>query len=125
MSDVPMTRPQEALVVHQAEENAPSTFVELEDGRVLGAKYDGRVLGAKYDRESSLFTVSDDGGISWSEPVELGDKSGGPVQAFGASQSLRQCRWGVWRDRDGWPTILTSSSGAQRMAVRPGSRRWR
>ena len=83
MSDVPMTRPQEALVVHQAEENAPSTFVELEDGRVLGAKYDGRVLGAKYDRESSLFTVSDDGGISWSEPVELGDKSGGPVQAFG------------------------------------------
>ena len=61
MTNVPMTRPEETLAVHEANEAAPSTFVELADGCILGASIrDG----------TSTFATSDDGFvISMSYPV--------------------------------------------------------
>ena len=47
MSNVPMTRPEEALAIHEPAVAALSTFVELQDGRILAAAGD-----------TSAFTVS-------------------------------------------------------------------
>ena len=72
MSDVPMTRPEEALAVHQTRYFHGSTFVELEDGRVLHAA-------------GGRFTVSEDGGLSWSEEFTCRDANGDPVGTHGCS----------------------------------------
>ena len=40
MSNVPMTRPEEALAIHETRYFHSSTFTELEDGRVLHAAWD-------------------------------------------------------------------------------------
>ena len=50
MSNVPMTRPNEALAVHPPTSMAPNTFVELRDGRILGAAHFG-------DSGSSIFPI--------------------------------------------------------------------
>jgi len=66
MSNVPMTRPEEMLAVHETTFFHSSTFVELESGRVL------HVSGTR-------FTSSDDGGITWSGESERRDANGNPV----------------------------------------------
>ena len=64
--DVPMTRPGELLAVHETTFFHSSTFVQLEGGRILHT--DGKV-----------FTTSDDGGITWSQPFTRKDVQGNPV----------------------------------------------
>ena len=63
MSNIPMTRPEEALAVDHTSFFSKSTFVELDKGRVLQS------IGKE-------FINSDDGGITWSEPITLKDKNG-------------------------------------------------
>ena len=66
MNNVPMTRPEEMLAEHRTHFNTSMTFVELEDGRILQAG-------------GTKFTLSEDGGITWSEPFERKDADGNPV----------------------------------------------
>jgi len=73
MNNVPMTRPEELLAIHDQSYGHSSTFVELEDGRIL------HVAG-------TIFTTSDDGGITWSKPYQCVDTEGNPVG--GSSTSL-------------------------------------
>ena len=54
MSNVPMTRPEEALAIHETRYFHDSSFVELDDGRVMHSAH-------------GVFTFSDDGGVTWSE----------------------------------------------------------
>ncbi|MBM4085728.1 MAG: exo-alpha-sialidase, partial [Planctomycetes bacterium] len=61
-----MTRPQEALAVHQTNYFHSSTFVELGDGRILHAA-------------GTAFCTSDDGGLTWSKPFSCVDKDGNRV----------------------------------------------
>ena len=76
MSNVPMTRPNETLAVHPPTSMAPNTFVELRDGRILGAAHFG-------DSGSSIFTISDDKGLTWSDPRLAPIKKGGPIYVRG------------------------------------------
>ena len=39
MSNIPMTRPEEALAIHETRYFHSSTFTELEDGRVLARRW--------------------------------------------------------------------------------------
>ncbi len=66
MSNVPMTRPEEMLVEHKTAYFHSSTFVELDDGRILRHAY-------------AEFTTSEDGGITWSEPFQRRDADGNLV----------------------------------------------
>ncbi len=72
MSNVPMTRPEEALAIHETRYFHSSTFTELEDGRVLHAA-------------GTQFNTSDDGGITWSESFSCSDTEGNPVGGGGTS----------------------------------------
>ena len=72
MSNVPMTRPEDALAVHETRYFHSSTFTRLEDGRILHAA--GRT-----------FTTSDDGGLGWSDPFKCRDVNGDPVGGGGTS----------------------------------------
>ena len=60
MSNVPMTMPNLVLATHKTKFFHSSTFVELHDGRVLHAA-------------GTVFTTSDDGGITWSDEFERRD----------------------------------------------------
>ena len=68
MSNVPMTRPEEALAIHDMRCGHGATWVGLEGGRIL--------------MSAGQFTVSDDGGITWGEWYpgldENGDGVSGP-----------------------------------------------
>lgn len=70
MSDVPMTRPEEMLAEHETSYFMSSTFVELQDGRILHAA-------------KTTFTTSDDGGVTWSAESERTDTNGAPVGGGG------------------------------------------
>ncbi|MCI0622851.1 MAG: glycoside hydrolase [Acidobacteria bacterium] len=72
-SDVPMTRPEECLAVHDGI-GAKASFVELSDGSILIARGQGR------------FSTSKDGGLTWSEPVVFRDVAGQALE--GASANL-------------------------------------
>lgn len=72
MSNVPMTRPEEALAIHETRYFHSSTFTELEDGRVLHAA-------------GTQFNTSDDGGITWSESFSHTDTEGNTVGGGGTS----------------------------------------
>ena len=72
MNHVPMTRPEEALAIHETNYFHSSTFVELEDGRILHAA-------------GTTFTASDDGGLTWSEPFSSTDTDGNRVGGSGTS----------------------------------------
>ncbi len=63
MSNVPMTRPEEVLAIHEQSYGHSVTFVGLEDGRIL-------------ESTGSEFLYSDDGGITWSEPYPALDENG-------------------------------------------------
>src|SRR5262245_23651051 len=62
-SDVPMTRPEALLAVHDNRAGHSSTFVELEAGRIL------QLAGTR-------FMTSDDGGITWSKSFQRKDTNG-------------------------------------------------
>ena len=66
MNNVPMTRPDLALAVHDTPFFHSSTFVELADGRVL------HVAGG-------VRTLSDDRGLTWSDSERLVDTNGDSV----------------------------------------------
>lgn len=66
MSNVPMTRPEDALAIHTDDCFRRPTFAGLADGRIVMT--DGR-----------LFYVTDDGGVTWSEGTEQRDSDGNPV----------------------------------------------
>ena len=68
MSNVPMTRPEEALATYDLTYWHHTAFVERRDSSIL------QVCGAK-------FLISEDGGITWSEPYECRDPNGEPVVA--------------------------------------------
>jgi len=72
MSNVPMTRPEGALAIHETRYFHSSTFTELDDGRVLHAA-------------GTTFTTSDDGAITWSEEFQRLDANGDPVGGGGTS----------------------------------------
>ncbi len=56
MSHVPMTRPKEALAIHETPYYHSSTFVQLDGGRILQCVWGGALI------------HSDDGGLTWSKP---------------------------------------------------------
>ncbi len=72
MSNVPMTRPEEALAIHDTTYFHDSSFVELDDGWLMHTA-------------RGLFSYSDDGGVTWSEDSRRVDRDGGPV---GGNSSL-------------------------------------
>ena len=117
MSNVPMTRPEEALAIHETRYFHSSTFTELEDGRVLHAA-------------GTQFNTSDDGGITWSESFSHADTEGNPVGGGGTSL-VRLSGSGIGlaamqRPSDGSSESARRTtiwlSGGQRMAERLGSR---
>ena len=63
MSNVPMTRPEEALAMHDITHHYACGYVERADGSIL------KISGTK-------FTTSDDGGITWSDYYECHDPDG-------------------------------------------------
>ena len=63
MSNVPMTRSEEALAQLETTHGFAATFVERADGRIL-------------QLTGTLFTTSDDGGLTWSEPFQCHDTNG-------------------------------------------------
>lgn len=67
MANRPMTRPDEILAEHRTRFFHSSTFVELEDGRIL-------------HNAGKTFTLSADGGLTWSEPESRQDTDGNPVE---------------------------------------------
>ncbi len=71
MSNVPMTRPDEMLAEHTSA-HRHTALLQLRDGRILQAS--GR-----------KFTVSEDGGLSWSGPFQRTDKNGELVGGGGTS----------------------------------------
>ena len=73
MSNVPMTRPDEVLAVHNTRYFHSSTFVELEE--------DGRILHVA----NRTFTTSDDGGLTWSGESQRRDVDGNEVGGGGTS----------------------------------------
>jgi len=72
MSNVPMTRPHEALAIHDQQYGHSATFAGLQGGRIL--LFGGGEL-----------TVSDDGGLSWGRPYQPMDENGEVVAARSAS----------------------------------------
>lgn len=103
MSNVPMTRPEELLAVHERPYFRAASFVELEDGRILSAS-------------GADFHTSEDGGITWSDAFENRDVNGGPVtgaslvklsgNGVGLMGSVRgdDRRLVFWRSEDGGET---------------------
>lgn len=61
MSNVPMTRPEEALAIHDMQCGHASTFVGLAGGRIL--------------LHAGVCRVSDDGGLTWGEPYQGVDEN--------------------------------------------------
>ena len=72
MSNVPMTRPEEALAIHELEYSHSVTFVGLEGGRIVLSS-------------GSEFRISEDGGITWGEAYEGKDEDGNVLQGGCAS----------------------------------------
>ncbi len=75
MSNVPMTRPEEALSIQVSDFPASQTFAGLEGGRIMRASARG-------------FSISDDGGMTWNEPFAGRDENGDPVVDAKALVSL-------------------------------------
>ncbi len=82
MSNVPMTRPEEMLAEHKTSFFHSSTFLELDDGRILHAA-------------DTTFTTSQDGGITWSEPFQRRDTNGDAVGGPGTSLVKLAGRGGI------------------------------
>jgi len=68
MTNVPMTRPNELLAMHEQNYGHSVSFVGLEGGRIL-------------EGTGAEFIYSDDGGITWSEPYPGLDHTGEPLPA--------------------------------------------
>ena len=63
-NDVPMTRPEELLALHEKFIRKPA-FVQLDGGRILAAR--------------GAFAYSDDGGLTWCEPFQASAADGEPL----------------------------------------------
>ena len=72
MSNVPMTRSEEALAQLETTHGFAASFVERADGRIL-------------QLTGTLFTSSDDGGLTWSVPFQRRDTNGDLVGDGGMS----------------------------------------
>lgn len=72
MSNVPMTLPELVLATHKTGFFHSSSFIELDDGRILHAA-------------GTRFTTSEDGGITWSDISERRDADGRRVGGSGTS----------------------------------------
>jgi hypothetical protein len=68
MSNVPMTRPEQALAIHEQRYGHSVTFAGLDGGRIL-------LLGA------GEFRTSSDGGLSWDSPYRGTEAGGEPVES--------------------------------------------
>lgn len=68
MTNVPMTRPDEMLAMHEQNYGHSVSFVGLDGGRIL-------------EGTGAEFIYSDDGGITWSEPYPGLDHTGEPLPA--------------------------------------------
>ena len=66
MTNVPMTRPEDALAIHEQNYGHSVCWVQLPDGRVLLSG-------------GGEFRTSDDGGMSWSEPFTGQSEGDGPT----------------------------------------------
>ena len=88
MSNVPMTRPEEAIAILDTPYRMTSTFVELDDRRIMRAA-------------AGIFTTSDDGGITWSEEFQLkdinGDQVGGDCSSLVKLSGKGIGLLGMWR----------------------------
>ena len=65
MSNIPMTRPEQMLAFHDGQFPGKS-FAGLEGGRILFS-------------DGTHFSVSADGGVTWSEPFAGLDENGDPL----------------------------------------------
>lgn len=65
-NNVPMTRPEQCLATLHTRYGHASTFIELEDGRILQAA-------------GTSFSISSDGGVTWSKAFPRRDSEGNPV----------------------------------------------
>ena len=74
MDHVPMTRPEELLALHEMSNGHSTGWVELDDGRILMMA------------RANKFRISEDGGITWSEPFTARDEDGQEV--IGGTPSL-------------------------------------
>ena len=72
MSNVPMTRPEEALAIHDQNYSHTLTFVGLEKNRILLSN-------------GKIFRHSDDGGVSWSNEYAGETETGEPLEGNCAS----------------------------------------
>jgi len=86
-SDVPMTRPEEALARIDGRGSAAG-FTELADGSILMAY---EVAG----RRGPNFATSRDGGLTWSEPAAARDVDGAPLKGSGEFNVIRLAGNGV------------------------------
>ena len=77
MSNVPMTRPEETILVEEHEAPYSDDFAELEGGRIL--------RGTSRGRGETTFRTSDDGGTTWSAPFQGRAASG---EVMGGSNML-------------------------------------
>ena len=116
MSNIPMTRPEEALAIHDTSHFRSSAFVELDGGDLL------HVAGQE-------FITSRDGGVTWSEPsarrTPSGDMVGGnglvklSGDGIGLVESRRDRGEGLvfWRSEDAGETwessVLISPPGSR------------
>lgn len=108
MSNVPMTRSEEALAVHKTRFGHSSTFTQLDDGTILHAAGDN-------------FTTSEDGGITWSEITRGRDSEGNPVGGGGTSLTrlsgsgvgLSAIRSDTGNHRDSYMAFWRSEDGGQ------------
>ena len=101
MTNIPMTRQEEALAVHDTNHFRSSTFVQLEDGQVLHAS-------------GPEFTTSRDRGVTWSEPYGLRARNGEAVggiglvrlagNGIGLVERRRKASSVFWRSEDGGKT---------------------
>ena len=85
MSNVPMTRPEEALSILEPSFEAPSTFIELQDGRILAADHAG-------DVGTSNFTISDDRGLTWVGPGAAQRQERGRYPGLRSGELVRKRR---------------------------------
>ena len=66
--NVPMSNPDDVLAIHEHKYGYSVSFVELADGRILWGTNPGRE-----------FMISEDKGLSWSEPYRGKDEDGQPL----------------------------------------------
>ena len=70
MADIQMTRPEEVLATHDLPFGHSTTWIELDGGMILMLSQGGN------------FRTSDDGGVTWSDPIGAKDEDGQSVNGI-------------------------------------------